>query len=870
MKNKKLLLIVSCIVLFVALAVSIIGASFDLTKPFAVMEALVGNGEMPDYADTNKDGKVTILDVITLVKDSKLGDVYAESIMLDDNQYTLEFDKYTNNYVINLPAGRPPVPQVSATVPEGVNVEIIQGYIADDATSGNAYVVVSKENVESIYTITFVRDKANGFVLQYDDRYEFKPSVDGEYTFTSSNTDALTVDGNGLMTAKKVTGDAITVTATSADKTETLVIDRIEKAHVNLFFMTGQSNGQGCFDNVSMDGNTEDTSNESKIRYVEYMSQVEEIGQDGIVYSFDVEPRSENTKYLIEYGYIGANEMLQYRFYDLNQLVKQGHFNSLGKTWYDQTGEKVVFLQSAMSGAPIESWLNPDKYSFAGNYSGKNYWKRTKDGYAKLLPLLEENYEIIRTGNFWCQGETAMTAYYSKSAGNYITSGAAGFNSANLMTSQTYSEYFQYLHNDMIEEYGIEFSGIMMVRNRTVANRAKISSLVTAFFELVNNEDNTIYLATRRFTEIAKKASGTTDEGDGFIDTGDLHYSQIGYNYHGKEAATNVLGAVFANPNTNATDVEIIDTDGIKRLENNYSFELKTGATYQIATLPIPWSSGENVKLTSSNPAVATVDQFGLIKGISAGDADITATAENGASRTIKVSVYGVTQVEYNYRWDFDDYSLTSTKEKNDLTLSYHARNNGANYEIYTNPSGYSFFHNKNNLTDTARPSFDLEKPFTLDSESNWTLEWRGSLSSGNQCLLMGQTLDSTIPDGDTTQYAGYIYMWQKVWPNSSIYPLRFVPNSGNTIVFDLTQTYADKVDVVNAWKLEYSKDTKQMKLSFFENNAWKVIDTENVSNTFSMTIGTLFGRLTAKGNNTFVGYMDYIDVHIETTAKAN
>ena len=56
----------------------------------------------------------------------------------------------------------------------------------------------------------------------------------------------------------------------------------------------------------------------------------------------------------------------------------------------------------------------------------------------------------------------------------------------------------------MIEEYGIEFSAIMMVRNRTVANRAKISSLVTAFFELVNNEDNTIYLATRRFAEIAK------------------------------------------------------------------------------------------------------------------------------------------------------------------------------------------------------------------------------------------------------------------------------------------------------------------------------------------------------------------------------
>ena len=868
MNKKRVLLVVSCITLFVVLAVSIIGASFDLTKPLAVMEALVGNGEMPDYADTNKDGKVTILDVITLVKDGKLGDIYAQSIVLDDDNYTFEFDKYTKKYTVNLPAGRPPIPQVSATAPDGVNVEITQGYIADGETKGSAYVVVSKDKQETVYTIEFIRDKANGFVLQYDDRYEFVPEEKADYTFTSSNDTIVSVDENGLMTAKKVSDEAVTITATSEGKTEKLVIDRVEKAHINLFLMTGQSNGQGCFDNVSMDGEQVDES--AQERYYGYMAEIEKIGQDGRVYSYDVHPRNENIAYLKDMGLLGANETLAKRFYDLNKLTKQGHFNSLGKEWYETTGEKVVFLQSAWSGSPIESWLDPTVYDFAGNYSGRNFWNTTKEGYNALIEILSENYEIIRTGNFWCQGETAMTAYYSKSAGNYITSGAAGFNSANLMTSQTYSEYFQYLHNDMIEEYGIEFSGIMMVRNRTVSNRAKISSLVTAFFELVNNEDNTIYLATRRFTEIAKKASGTTDEGDGFIDTGDLHYSQKGYNYHGIEAATNVLGAVFASPYTKATDVEIIDTDGIKRLENNYSFELKTGATYQIATLPIPWSSGENVKLTSSNPAIATVDQFGLIKGISAGDADITATAENGASRTIKVSVYGVTQVEYNYRWDFDDYSLASTKEKNDLTLSYHARNNGANYEIYTNPSGYSFFHNKNNLTDTARPSFDLEKPFTLDSESNWTLEWRGSLSSGNQCLLMGQTLDSTIPDGDTTQYAGYIYIWQKVWPDSSIYPLRFVPNSGKTIVFDMTQTYVDKVDVVNAWKLEYSKDTKQMKLSFFENNAWKVIDTENVSNTFSMTIGTLFGRLTAKGNNTFVGFMDYIDVHIETTAKAD
>ena len=39
------------------------------------------------------------------------------------------------------------------------------------------------------------------------------------------------------------------------------------------------------------------------------------------------------------------------------------------------------------------------------------------------------NYEIIRKANFWCQGETAMTAYYVKSKSNYVfSSDTANYN----------------------------------------------------------------------------------------------------------------------------------------------------------------------------------------------------------------------------------------------------------------------------------------------------------------------------------------------------------------------------------------------------------------------------------------------------------
>ena len=79
--------------------------------------------------------------------------------------------------------------------------------------------------------------------------------------------------------------------------------------------------------------------------------------------------------------------------------------------------------------------------------------------------------------------------------------------------------------------------------------------------ELVNKEGVDIFVATRKFTEIARPASSSdkTSEGYEFIDTGDLHYSQIGYNYHGNEAATNFFGVVYGGPDYKATDVETYD-----------------------------------------------------------------------------------------------------------------------------------------------------------------------------------------------------------------------------------------------------------------------------------------------------------------------
>mgnify|MGYP002518174478 CR=1 FL=1 len=82
--------------------------------------------------------------------------------------------------------------------------------------------------------------------------------------------------------------------------------------------------------------------------------------------------------------------------YDMELYAKQGHQASLGKAYYDLSGEKVVFLQSAYSGAPIESWLDPARHKEeAGTYGGYYFYPETQRAYKMLMKKLEGNYGFL-------------------------------------------------------------------------------------------------------------------------------------------------------------------------------------------------------------------------------------------------------------------------------------------------------------------------------------------------------------------------------------------------------------------------------------------------------------------------------------------
>lgn len=76
---------------------------------------------------------------------------------------------------------------------------------------------------------------------------------------------------------------------------------------------------------------------------------------------------------------------------------------------------------------------------------------------------------------------------------------------------------------------------------------------------------------------------------------------------------------------------------------------INIGSTAVISASVVPAdATDKTLTYTSSNPAVASVTQTGVVTGISAGQADITVAAKNGVKKTIKVTVkaIGVTAIE--------------------------------------------------------------------------------------------------------------------------------------------------------------------------------------------------------------------------------
>ena len=220
---------------------------------------------------------------------------------------------------------------------------------------------------------------------------------------------------------------------------ERFFMDR--KIPLNIFLIIGQSNAYGTYD-------VPEGRDEWDFRREQMKDAV--LPEPGTVFCLDVD----------NVGGMGD-------IYDLSS-GRPGFSPALGKRWYELTGERTVMLQTAVGGAPIESWLKPEdgkRYTYGDPRS--NFYETTLAGFRRIKEQLlvpGSQYCLNRVFAFWLQGETGMSnTYYPDKDGAGIGNWEFG-DTSGLITDAEYYRDFMKIRQYLKEDFGCSFTGILLVR----------------------------------------------------------------------------------------------------------------------------------------------------------------------------------------------------------------------------------------------------------------------------------------------------------------------------------------------------------------------------------------------------------------------
>lgn len=563
-----------------------------------------------------------------------------------DGGYTIDFDPQVCKYTVTIPAGRPRVPKISAEAADGAAVEVLQATIADTANSGEASATVRSADAENVYTVRFVKDAAKGFELQYADVYEYVADVvpeDGaEFSFESSDPDVISVSETGSMKAKALSDSPVTVTVYFGDEVhETIVVDRVIKAPLNIFLIIGQSNAYGWHDVPPEYADYYSYANEQKS-----LSDAPKLGTvwcDDIINSYD------------EYQFSGM--------YDLSK-GRSGFSPALGKEWYNLTGEKTLMLQTAIGSTPIETWMPDPNLKFFGLDCYAQTVERFRE-YQQAFSAEDSNFEINRVYAFWLQGETCEEYTYSpgtftwtfkNATPNYDYLGDWLPVSAEhpLMTSEEYANDFISMFEGFKKDVGLEFLGILPVRAMTSVSSAEnvaqqqLVDLVpvrAAQFAL-NYSGAEGYRFVTMQTEIGRTESYPDEsaEGWGYMGCYNIHYNQKGYNAIGKDAAENTFARFCAAEDHTAHDITVLDSDGRTQLENGQTLLVPLGQKHQITAYVTPlYAEDTALQFEVADASVCTIDAYGMVQATSDAQ-NVGKTTElritgDGVEKTITIQI---------------------------------------------------------------------------------------------------------------------------------------------------------------------------------------------------------------------------------------
>ena len=570
--------------------------------------------------------------------------------------------------------------------------------------------------------------------LKYDDRYTFKKDIETIKT--------ISVKSNNVQTGKKdsevlklAEGSNNKVIATGCGKAVVELKNgkkigvKVKAAKISLLLLIGQSNMEGSPDKL---GILEDYQNE----YV--------INKEGKVYNTYGPStlshsltngcfKTVSPKLTIwnPYDYIpasltdnsSANEWQRTNnLTDAEQATgKTGIDGALAKEWVKRTDEKVWLVNAAHSGSSIDTWL-PGKERI-----NNNFWQAVSL-YKTCEQLLNKeieagHYKLSHKGYFWLQGETDDN-----------------------MSAKKYLEKFLKMHNGIKNELGtgrvkkyknvdqkIEFAGILMVRahgDPTDNSDLYMTGPRKAQYYMCNSSKEKfkdIYLASHisedwvtdagvdlyfkskyptiekymEFNNMKKQDVEIPSQVEDVHQS--VHYTQLGYNELGRDAAANICYALkYVKAPESETQIRLVGTDGytditsaVKAKEDDMSVTVKIFPAYKAKSLEVMRKEG--ISLNRWNVKLQSDNYFsGQVKYMAGGKSRIyTLWSENGASSIQNVmKVPGGIKIDWK-KLDKASYykvfrrvvgtnkwvCIKKTKKNNNISYTDYEAEQGTDYE---------------------------------------------------------------------------------------------------------------------------------------------------------------------------------------------
>ena len=225
---------------------------------------------------------------------------------------------------------------------------------------------------------------------------------------------------------------------------------------------------------------------------------------------------------------------------------------SFGIKWNELTGTKVVFVQAAVGAVGVHEWTpNPDDYICECNENAALY-QRTVDIYKQSFDALSKDYNIVYAGYLWNQGE--HEEQFGKPGCVSTVSSDASYYAA-----------YKSMHDGFMEELGLDFGGISVVRADKAGGTAQGSMCLTtarnAQYRLCNDIDNLFMVSTISET-CAASAPLDMDK------TNTIHYSQTTFNKMGPDCATNLYNCLgLSEKPVEFAGVQVYSSAGIKIAE---------------------------------------------------------------------------------------------------------------------------------------------------------------------------------------------------------------------------------------------------------------------------------------------------------------